>query len=578
MKSHSFLYEFGHDLAQSFEDKGIVDSSQVLVQVYSGIGKLDHIASILAEISNILPHAVITGATTSAAIHAGRIYEDATIISVCEFESSEVSMIYGELSNDATADFRAIGQVLGERAAQSETRLLLCFAAGEHLNAEELARGITDSQQDVILAGCLAAPPQEGMTSCVFAHDQLLSDAAVIVSIAGEELAIHLDHSTDWMMLGTTMEVTAAQGHRVETINDVPAKDVYSRYLGSEACQEFETTCIRFPLLIQRDGALVARLARSASTDGAIELWGNLYPGEKTRFGIPSPAAAMEDFRGTIERLQEHPCDGLFAFPSQVRMYLMKSLTEDEIAEFQVHAPTTGMFTVGQFYYIPGRDGYLHYAETVLAITEGSGRERDPTAAALHNPFSQDTLEMRAVSRLVSTTARELEEANRSLEQLANTDSLTGIYNRHKAQILLEQEFRRAQRYQRPLSLIMMDIDDFKKVNDTFGHQAGDDALIHVTRAIRPLIRETDYFARWGGEEFLIICPETGIEGTTELAERLLKAVSARPAIENVRITLSIGVTMFTPTDTLEKLVNRADKALYLSKQQGKNRVTAWES
>lgn len=576
MKSHSFLYEFGHDLAYRFSDKGIVDSSQVLVQVYSAIQKRDHIAAILAEIRSILPNAIITGATTNATIHAGRIHEEATIVSVCEFESSQLSLIHGDYTDDRVTDFRSLGHVLGEKAAHNDTKLLLCYAAGNNLNAEELARGITDSQQDVILAGCIATQPEPGTSASIFANEQLLGNAAVIVSISGDELAVSLDHSTDWMMLGTTMEVTSAKGNRLETINEIPAKAVYSRYLGNEACQEFETTCIRFPLLTQREGALVARLARAATADGAIELWGNLYPGEKTRFGIPSPAAAMEDFRYTIEKLQQHPCDGLFLFPSQVRIYLMKSLTEDEIAEFQVHAPTTGMFTVGQFYYLPGQDSYLHYAETVLAITEGSGLERNPTAAALHNPFSQDTLEMRAVSRLVTTTARELEEANRSLEKLANSDALTGIYNRHKAQILLEQEFRRAQRYQRPLSLIMMDIDDFKKVNDTFGHQVGDDALVYVTREIRPLIRDTDYFARWGGEEFMIICPETSIVGTAELAERLLKAVSAKPAIENVRITLSIGVTTFNPTESIEKFINRADKALYLSKQQGKNRVTIW--
>ncbi len=577
MKAHNFVYDMAVELADSFATAGISDHDNTLVQVYTTSPKRNHIEAILNEIRSILPSAVIVGATTSASVFNGEIREDATVISVCQFDTTLVSVAHAICDANDAGDFRELGRELAELPSDADTRLLFCYAACPRLNAEELAKGLTDNLQDIVLTGCLATGPRSGTEAFVMLETEILSSAIVLVALSGEELFADLVHSSDWMMLGTTMEITAAEGNLVETINDRPARDIYARYLGEEACREFATTCIRFPMLTERDGTIVARLARDAHADGSIESWGNIYPGESVRFGIPSPAAAMEDFNGMLEKLQEQPCDALFVFPSQVRMYLMRSLTQDEISQLQSHAPTTGMFTLGQFFYLPGQGSYLHYAETTLAITEDPDKDRDPSSYTIQNPFSQDTLEMRAVSRLVTTTARELEEANRSLEKLANTDALTGIYNRHKGQLQLEQEFRRAQRYGRPLSLIMMDLDNFKRINDSYGHHIGDEALIHVANSIAPLIRETDYFARWGGEEFLIICPETEITGTSELAERLRIAVAAKPAIHDVTVTLSIGVTAYHAEDTQEKLLSRVDQALYLSKKQGKNRVTTWD-
>ncbi len=576
MKAHNILYNVSSELGDDFDRAGIGNANATLVQVFTTSAKRTFINSILAEILTLLPDATVVGATTTAVIHDGKISDDDTIISVCEFDSSEISCSVAAHPAEDT-DWLLLGQKLGEDCTRENTRMLLCHAAGPSLNAENLARGMTDNLQDTVLAGCIATVPRQGAESLVFCQNDIYDDAVVLISLSGEELLASIHFSTDWMMLGTAMEVTHASDNIVQKINDTPVREVYTRYLGDEAVREFESTSVRFPLLVDRDGITVARLGKRLLAEGGIELWGNLYPGEKVRFGIPSPVVAMEDFKFLIESLHEHPCDALFVYPGQVRMHLLNSLTSDEISQFADTAPTAGMFTAGQFCYSPGQFSYLHYSQTTLSLTEGQDKVRDASSASLINPFSQDTLEMRAVSRLVNTTARELEEANRSLEKLANTDALTGIFNRHKGQVVLDQEFLRARRYSRPLSLIMIDIDDFKQINDRFGHQAGDDALIHIANTIQPLIRQTDFFIRWGGEEFLIVCPETSVEGTAELAERLREAVAAEPAPGSTNITLSIGVTSYRPEDSQDSLLGRADKALYASKNQGKNRVTTWD-
>jgi diguanylate cyclase (GGDEF)-like protein len=161
-------------------------------------------------------------------------------------------------------------------------------------------------------------------------------------------------------------------------------------------------------------------------------------------------------------------------------------------------------------------------------------------------------------------------------ERLATTDGLTGLLNRRTFNVQLEARLREAQRYQRPLSLLLLDIDHFKKVNDTHGHPAGDAVLRGVARVAQKAARETDQVARYGGEEMAVILPETDGKGALAIAERLRKAVEATPhATErgSLRVTVSIGIS--TSAQSAEELIELADRALYRAKQGGRNRVEA---
>lgn len=166
-----------------------------------------------------------------------------------------------------------------------------------------------------------------------------------------------------------------------------------------------------------------------------------------------------------------------------------------------------------------------------------------------------------------------LEDVSRDLERQASTDSLTGALNRLKFNIIVLQEINRSSRYQTPLSLIMYDIDHFKEVNDTFGHQVGDNVLVQLTRTVAANLRESDFLARWGGEEFMIIAPQLTCEEAVGLAEKLRQLVEATSFDGVGKLTCSFGVSTFVPGDQAETLANRADRALYRAKSGGRNRV-----
>ena len=163
--------------------------------------------------------------------------------------------------------------------------------------------------------------------------------------------------------------------------------------------------------------------------------------------------------------------------------------------------------------------------------------------------------------------------AKQYMEYVSITDRLTGIYNRGRFEYILGLWIKNMRHD--PFCLVLFDIDDFKKVNDTHGHSVGDQVLIGMTEVVSASIRDDDVFARWGGEEFVILFGETPIERAKELAERVRRTVENK-AYENLGpVTISLGVVQYKRDETITDLVNRADEKMYEAKQAGKNRVMA---
>ncbi len=157
------------------------------------------------------------------------------------------------------------------------------------------------------------------------------------------------------------------------------------------------------------------------------------------------------------------------------------------------------------------------------------------------------------------------------LKVMAETDSLTGVFSRRKLEEFLRSEVERCKRYHRPLSVLFIDVDNFKQINDTYGHNKGDEVLKSIAHVIRKETRKTDFVGRFGGEEFLIVLPETELDHAYAVAERIRKSIE-RLDFGVGRVSVSVGVTDLREDDDLESLFNRVDRAMYLAKEKGKNR------
>lgn len=181
--------------------------------------------------------------------------------------------------------------------------------------------------------------------------------------------------------------------------------------------------------------------------------------------------------------------------------------------------------------------------------------------------------------KLVREASRRLEveavlrQKQAELYRLANTDPLTGAWNRLKFEAAAEREIRRCRRYGYPLSVIFIDLDHFKHINDIHGHAIGDEVLCQLTRLIQSGLRESDFLCRWGGEEFLILAPHADLGKARKLAEKLREAVASCRSPVDMQLSASMGVALLDDSDDLEALIKKADDALYRAKERGRNRV-----
>jgi diguanylate cyclase (GGDEF)-like protein/PAS domain S-box-containing protein len=181
---------------------------------------------------------------------------------------------------------------------------------------------------------------------------------------------------------------------------------------------------------------------------------------------------------------------------------------------------------------------------------------------------------------LVEARTAELDALNKTLRKkleyishIASHDPLTSVYNRYMFEELVHKEISRARRYERPLSFIMADVDYFKRINDTHGHKTGDAVLAGIAGALRHSVRDSDYVARWGGEEFVIILPDTTKREACALAEVLRKTIEQIVFEKGVTLTCSFGVTALCEGDTVNTVFNRIDTAMYRAKEFERNNV-----
>ena len=191
----------------------------------------------------------------------------------------------------------------------------------------------------------------------------------------------------------------------------------------------------------------------------------------------------------------------------------------------------------------------------------------------LEEMVQQRTQELTEARDRLEALVKELDDKNQALEILSVTDKLTGLANRRKLESSLQSEILRARRYGKRFSIILIDVDHFKAVNDTYGHQVGDAVLVQLATLLTRNARETDIVGRWGGEEFLIICPETNLTLVSTLAERYRAELERNDFAQVGQVTSSFGVTDCREDDDVLRLVQRADEALYRAKESGRNRV-----
>lgn len=571
MRVHNLFYREEGDIKRFVEERGIEDSDGLLIQVFTGITDPKFIRGIQRELRDIFERAAVIGTTTGGEIYNGQVTERSTVLSFTLFEKAKV-----KCTCSASEDSYRAGEDIAKSLKDGNLKLIILFADGLFSNGDALIDAFNGELSEVPVAGGLAGDNFTFTGTYVFTADELLLQGGVGAAVYTDELYITGHYNLAWIPIGKEMEVTKAEGNRIYEIEGKPVIDVYREYLGSTADELLPHIAIEFPLVFERDGILFARACLGPGDDGSMIYEGAIREGEKVRFSIWDTGVMLDSVAENLRKFRCRPSEAIFVYTCLGRKYLMGSEAEIESKYLQNIAPTSGFLTYGEFFRHGGKNRFMNYTFTAISLSERN-EIRGNVEEDLREEPDREMIRFRALVSLVNSITKELQEANEKLEKLAEKDPLTGLYNRRKMMEILRSEVSKANRYGSTFCLLMIDIDNFKLINDSYGHAEGDRVLSEMADLMRELLRETDTVARWGGEEFLILLPKSGTGNGSKVARKIKDAVRNRFSKQfKEGVSVSIGVSSFKKGEDIDETIKRADFAMYTAKRRGKNQVVAY--
>ncbi len=551
-----------------------------LIQVFSGLVLQKEVSKIQSIIKRKNGAITFIGATTAGEIYEGAAYEQSIIISILEFENTSVKGGYFTGEDD-----HETGKHIASSLFKNDTKALILFIDGLETNANDLLDGISSLKSSIPLAGGLAGDNGYLSKTFVFDNQGVYSKGCVAVALNSQNLHVFTKYQLNWQPVGKLMTVTKAHKNRLYEIDGINVSDVYTKYLGERVGDNLPYSATEFPLLkMEENGLEVCRVFTHRFEDGSLLTIGNLNAGDKVRFAFGNVDLILSSTKENIKRYRSLKPEALFVYSCTSRKTFLQEEITAELAPLSKIAPNAGFFTYGEIYHYQNTNALLNVSMTLLALSEhkynDTSLHEDSTEERNEQNFiaNKHFLVLEALTHLSNTVITELEEAQKQLKEQANRDYLTGLYNRRYFNEIAQDLIYISKREQKVFSVILLDIDKFKYINDTYGHNVGDDVLKILSNTLVETLRESDIIARFGGEEFAILLPFTDIEGARVIAEKLRTTVANKKVItpdgDIIRFTVSLGVTSILPDDkSIDQTVNRADKALYKAKRSGRNRV-----
>lgn len=568
------LYESLDDLQKKIYKENFKEEN-LLVFLFSD-ESVEKLKEIINNIKKIYPNVLLAGASSAGNIHNGHTVDNSSVITFCQFEKISPKGIILPLEDYS---YEEMATEIKNKVLSDESKLLFLLSDGSKADAVSLLDEISLTMTDLPIAGGKAGKvnPLIGNTY-VFLNDQIISGGAVAISLNGKYLRVSQSYRLNWKKIGKKLKVTEAEGNIIKSIDDIPILEVYKKYLGNEFIKGIpQLLGTEFPFIINRDGVDVARSLVKILDDNSVLYHGDIKEGEEVQFSYGNIPTIINEVKNEYSEAVNFQPQGIFVFSCLARRYLLQKSIDYEIEPFELVAPTTGFFTFGEFFHREGKNFLLNITMTLLLLSEEAIDKSvdEKEFSFLGEKESENRLESitKTLMILIDQVSTELEEKNAILQKLSYIDSLTGLYNRRFFSETLDHETKRALRYKRELSLAILDIDDFKEINDLYGHNIGDIVLRNIASKIQEICRDTDIACRYGGDEIVIIFLETDLDNAKKVCDRICQSINNNTFSEKeIKITLSIGLAQLNPKD-VKNIMNKADENLYEAKNNGKNKV-----
>ena len=405
----------------------------------------------------------------------------------------------------------------------------------------------------------------------------------VAVRYSGKDLQLYMDNCLGFKEIGVEMLVTKTNGDNIiSEIDHRPATEVYSKYLKVSPGKYFVQNVCEFPMIFHRKGCVIARVPSAYGEDNSIHFTSDVVKGETLRLSYGSADNLLDTISESVAGMKDFKPEAVLLFECGNRVRFLKEKASSETSCFRILYPEVSV-AVGYaelFMSADGHGGVQNSALVAVGLKENTDAEDKYRPCVNYiddSEIQEDEREyipfVDRILNFLERTSIELDTVNKELGKIAYTDQLTKIYNRWELENKINEVLGFCAADNTPACLIFMDIDHFKHVNDTYGHDVGDMVLRASVDIVKDNLKPSHVFGRWGGEEFLYVLPETDMDKALEFAESLRSQIEQSCFTTVQHITMSFGVTQYKAGDTIDSFVKRADEGLYKAKESGRNRV-----
>lgn len=587
MKQFSFVIHDADEVKRavaSVEEASHTMASISSVLVSFMIGKLDEglVEGTRTLVGETFPEAVFFGGMVEAAAADRRVclFEKeeacAAVLTIMLFESARVELV---LPYAGEGPLEEAGRALAEKIdATANIKAVGLFITDLGVDFSSFSETLKTAREDPLIFGGFIGGEWPGGAGVGFAGDALIAHGIIAVLFAGTDLRMTLTSSLGWKPLGIPLLVTRSEGSKVISVNHRPAAEVFHRYLGIDKEWETYQDLLPFPVTFYRYDVQIARHVKDFLPDGSVIFSADIQEDEEIYLSYGDPSSVIQEAAKSQKSLRAFHPEGAFVVSCLTRQVLLSETIESELATLASFVPVTGFYSYGE---IKANDHEL--VVTNMALVALVMREGEADLSAPLPPvqdvllrFKKQTSIIHHLVHFIQAMTEEWTEAYSQLTSYLEIDALTGILNRRAIDMVLRKRLRESAISHEPFAVLMMDLDDFKSINDTFGHAAGDEALKAFAAALKKSTREgKDFVSRWGGDEFMVIISIDNEKRIAQIVERIqerTREIDIMP--DGRRFTTSIGTVTARAGDTPESIFQRVDQALYAAKNQpGKGAV-----
>lgn len=541
----------------------------ILISIYTHWNKPETIREMTRLFCAAFPEAEIAGMTTAGGIDNGRMRLRQTVVTIQFFEKSDVHTAIYDFSKEPMED-------LGEKARKllPKAERPLCAPSADDtalLRLRALFDRARQAGKDIPICGGYAHTYRNEDGIYVFTKDAILSRGILLVTFSGD-VKVMTTSVMGWQPLGRTMTITAIDGPLViRSLDHKPAAYFYQKYLHST---DFGKSELLFPLVRSRHQVQLSILPLESRSDGALQTNVFSHVGDQVQMAYGDPDQVILSSREALGHIERFAPEGMLLISCVTRRYYLKEDVNQILSAYSDFCVAPGGYVNGELIRIDGKTQATNMSLISVCFREGEA----PLVAATRRPHAPVVLgeALSTIQRLatfVTETTKELAETQKQLSFAASHDSFTGLLNRGSIEEMLCRCHKDTRARRLNFSALMIDLDTFKHINDTFGHAKGDEVICEVASILKHMIRPTDFAGRWGGDEFVILLPGTTLESALIVASRLQKAFRRIQLPDRSFLTASIGCTTASPEETEAGFYKRMDDALYLAKEGGRNRI-----